>query len=93
MSDDFPCVNSILIERHLAEQEAMEYDNEFLEVKDYLYQCPACMSLHTDIEYATNCCGQEPTETDGYWCSYCEECSESYDEINAHDHRPYGDEE
>ena len=62
-------------------------------LRDYLYECPACMSLYIDIENAAHCCLQKPLETDGYQCSYCEECSESCDEINTLDHRNYGDKE
>ena len=61
-------------------------------LNDYLYQCPACMSLYTDIENAAECCVQDPS-TDGHCCSCCEECSESNDEIIAYVHRNYGDKE
>lgn len=85
--DDFPCVNSILIERHLREQEARERDNDFLEAKQ-LWGC-SCGQLFVDLDSAEECCGKTPFEVEGYICDYCEDVSTDFDEINDHDHDSY----
>ena len=78
-------VNEYLIERHLREQKAREHHNEFLEECN-AYVCNCCGALYLSSVDAAECCGDEVTTVDGYKCSYCNDVSESFDEIDSHVH-------
>lgn len=71
---DFPCVNSILIEKHLKEQEDYEHNLEQKVLEETVYECGSCNTLyHLEVD-ADICCdrvGETEIHEEGYVCGEC----------------------
>lgn len=85
------CVNSILIDRYLKEQEDREaHGMRYVGTSD-AYACRHCGEMYLTDSEAGACCGGDATTggvyvEDAHICTHCEYISEDLDDVRGHDH-------